>query len=59
MADIAVTPQKGQLKRKFGMREAVTIAAGSVIGVGLFTTARMSSATWDRSSSSPRCSRLP
>lgn len=38
MADIAVTPQIGQLKRKFGMREAVTIAAGSVIGVGLFTT---------------------
>lgn len=28
----------GQLRRKFGMREAVTIAAGSVIGVGLFTT---------------------
>lgn len=32
------TTGKGQLKRKFGMREAVTIAAGSVIGVGLFTT---------------------
>lgn len=26
------------LKRSFGMREAVTITAGSVIGVGLFTT---------------------
>lgn len=26
------------LKRTFGMREAVTITAGSVIGVGLFTT---------------------
>lgn len=25
------------LKRSFGMREAVTITAGSVIGVGLFT----------------------
>jgi APA family basic amino acid/polyamine antiporter len=32
------TTSKGQLKRKFGMREAVTTAAGSVIGVGLFTT---------------------
>lgn len=34
----ALAPQKGQLKRTFGMREAVTVAAGSVIGVGLFTT---------------------
>ncbi len=28
----------GGLKRSFGMREAITITAGSVIGVGLFTT---------------------
>ncbi len=28
----------GGLRRTFGMREAVTITAGSVIGVGLFTT---------------------
>lgn len=27
-----------QLKRSFGMREAVTITVGTVIGVGLFTT---------------------
>ena len=27
-----------QLKRAFGMREAVTITVGTVIGVGLFTT---------------------
>jgi hypothetical protein len=26
------------LKRSFGMREAVTITVGTVIGVGLFTT---------------------
>ena len=36
--EISARVGKGQLKRKFGMREAVTIAAGSVIGVGLFTT---------------------
>ena len=34
----ASSPQAGGLKRTFGMREAVTITAGSVIGVGLFTT---------------------
>lgn len=38
MAQGEGTVGKGQLKRKFGMREAVTVAAGSVIGVGLFTT---------------------
>ena len=26
------------LKRTFGMREAVTITVGTVVGVGLFTT---------------------
>lgn len=31
------TSNAGGLKRSFGMREAVTITAGSVIGVGLFT----------------------
>ena len=32
-------PQSGMtLKRAFGMREAVTITVGTVIGVGLFTT---------------------
>lgn len=34
MSDINSSPA---LKRSFGMREAVTITAGSVIGVGLFT----------------------
>ena len=34
MSGIAPTPA---LRRSFGMREAVTITAGSVIGVGLFT----------------------
>lgn len=38
MEKVAGAQGKGQLKRKFGMREAVTTAAGSVIGVGLFTT---------------------
>ncbi len=37
-AEAVAAQGKGQLKRKFGMREAVTTAAGSVIGVGLFTT---------------------
>ena len=34
----ASSPQAGGVNRTFGMREAVTITAGSVIGVGLFTT---------------------
>lgn len=32
------TNQSGGLSRRFGLREAITITAGSVIGVGLFTT---------------------
>ncbi|MCI6530436.1 MAG: APC family permease [Mesosutterella sp.] len=31
-------PASGGLRRRFGLREAITITAGSVIGVGLFTT---------------------
>ena len=34
--DPAITGQGG-LKRSFGLCEAITITAGSVIGVGLFT----------------------
>lgn len=30
--------KKKTLKRTFGMREAVTITVGTVVGVGLFTT---------------------
>ena len=30
--------QNNMLKRTFGMREAVTITVGTVVGVGLFTT---------------------
>lgn len=30
--------ENGSLKRTFGMREAVTITVGTVVGVGLFTT---------------------
>ena len=30
--------ETGALKRTFGMREAVTITVGTVVGVGLFTT---------------------
>ena len=38
-----MSPEKGSggrlaLKRAFGLREAITITAGTVIGVGLFTT---------------------
>lgn len=32
------TPQNETLKRTLGMREAVTITVGTVVGVGLFTT---------------------
>lgn len=32
------TQKTTALKRSFGMREAVTITVGTVIGVGLFTT---------------------
>ena len=32
------TPQNEMLKRSLGMREAVTITVGTVVGVGLFTT---------------------
>ena len=34
----ASSPQAGGLKRTFGMREAVTITAGSVIGGGTVST---------------------
>ena len=30
--------KKKTLKRTFGIREAVTITVGTVVGVGLFTT---------------------
>ena len=35
---MASQPQTTELKRAFGMREAITVTAGTVIGVGLFTT---------------------
>ena len=33
-----MSEEKKTLKRTFGMREAVTITVGTVVGVGLFTT---------------------
>ena len=35
---MASQPQTTELNRAFGMREAITVTAGTVIGVGLFTT---------------------
>lgn len=39
-------PDTPALKRSFGMCEAVTITAGSVIGVGLFTVGSNIGAPW-------------
>lgn len=38
----------GTLKRTFGMREAVTITVGTVVGVGLFTTGANVVEAWDQ-----------